>query len=135
MNNEQKKDENNIFLVVNEKNMSSDEIQEKMCQKIAESRIQTDCLLMSPNVFSTPDLSYESIVDTDEQKPADDPDIVSLLIRALNKLANSREYNGIVEDIFAFVNVFNERTPEYKLRLGQQAILYNAEKQKARRWK
>ena len=45
------------------------------------------------------------------------------------------EYNGVVEDIDAFVNVFNERTPEYKIRFGQWAVLYNAEKQKARDWK
>lgn len=50
----------------------------------------------------------------------------------LNQLANSVEHNGIVENLYAFVNVFNERTPEYKLYLGSQAILCNAEKQKVR---
>ena len=44
VNNEQEKDEKNIFLHVNEKNLSSGEIQEKMCQQISKSRIQTDCL-------------------------------------------------------------------------------------------
>ena len=87
---------------------------------------------MSSDVFSTPDLSSDAIVISDEQKSVNNTDIVSLLKRALNKLANSLEYNGVVEDIYAFVNVFNERTPEYKLRLVLQAILYNAEKQKAR---
>jgi hypothetical protein len=133
--NEQKKDGKNFFLHVNEKNVSSGEIQEKTCQLIAESRIQTDCLFVSSDVFSTPYLSSESIVNTDEQKSVDDQGLASLLRRALNKLANSREYNSSVEDLYAFVNVFNERTPKYKLRLGQQAILYNAEKQKARGWK
>ena len=105
-----------------------------MCQKIAESRIQTDCLLMSPNAFSTPDLSSESIVNTYEQKSDDNLGLASLLRRALNKLVNSWEYNSVVEDIHAFVNVFNERTPEYKLWLGHLAVLHNAEKQKARGW-
>ena len=114
--------------------MSSGEIKEIKCQKIAKSRIQPDSLLMSSDVFSTPDLSSDAIVTNGEEKLTDDPDIVSLLIRALNKLAIS-EYNGIVEDIPAFVNVFNDRTAEYKLRLGQQAILYYAKKQKARGWK
>jgi hypothetical protein len=103
--------------------------------KIAKSRTRTDCLLVSSDVFTTPNLSFDAIVISDEQKRIDDQDSVSLLRRALKKLANSREYNGIVEDIHAFVAVFNERTPEYKIRFGQQAVLYNAEKQKARGWK
>jgi hypothetical protein len=90
---------------------------------------------LSSDVFSTPNLSSDAIVNTDEQKLADNPDIVSLLIRALNKLARSGKYNGLVEDIHAFVNLFNERDPEYKLLLGQQEILCNAEKQKAMGWK
>ena len=90
---------------------------------------------MSSAVFGTPYLSFEAIVTSGEQKPADNQGLASLLRRALNKLANSQEYNSIVEDIQSFVKVFNERTPEYKLRLRQQAILYNAEKQKARGWK
>jgi len=135
VNNEHKKDEKNIFLIVNGKNVSSGEIQEKKCQQIAESRIQTDCRLVSSDVFSTPSLSSESIVNSDDQTPADNPGLASLLRRALNKLANSLEYNGIVEDLPAFVNVFNERTPEYKMRFGQQVVLYNAEKQMARGWK
>ena len=94
---------------------------------------------MSSDVFTTLNLSSAAIVNTDEQKPNDNPGLASLLRRVLNKLANSGEYDGVVdgvvEDIHAFVNVFNERTPEYKIRFGQQAILYNAEKQMARRWK
>ena len=133
--NEQKKDEKNIFLHVNEKNVSSGEIQEKMCQQIAESRIQPDCLLVSSDVFSTPILSSDAIVNTDEQNSADNQGLASLLRRALNKLANSQEYNGIVEDIHAFVNAFNERIPEYKMRFGQQMVLDNAKKLKARGWK
>jgi len=62
---------------------------------------------MSSDVFSTPDLSSDAIVISDEQKSVNNTDIVSLLKRALNKLANSLEYNGVVEDIYAFVNVFD----------------------------
>jgi hypothetical protein len=87
---------------------------------------------MPYDVLSTPNLSSESIVTNGEQKSVDNQGLASLLRRALNKLANSSEYNGIVEDILVFVNVFNERTPVYKIRFGQQAVLYNAEKQKAR---
>ena len=115
--------------------MSSDEIQEKTCQLIAKSRIHPDCLLMSSDVFRTPDLSSESIVPCDEQKLVDNQGLASLLRKALNKLENSGEYDGVVEDIPAFVDVFNERDLEYKLRLGQRALLYNAEKQMARGWK
>jgi hypothetical protein len=97
----------------------------KTCQQIARSRLQPDCLLVSS----------DAIVISDEQKPDDNLGLASLLRRALNKLSNSREYNGIVEDIHTFVNLFNERTPECKLCLGLQAILYNAEKQRARGWK
>jgi hypothetical protein len=61
---------------------------------------------MSFDVFTTPNLSSEAIVATD-----DNPGLVSLLRKALNKLANSVEYNGVVEDICTFVNIFNERTP------------------------
>jgi hypothetical protein len=53
------------------KNLPSDEIQEKMCQQITESRIQTDCILMSPDVFTTPNLSSDAIVISDEQKPTE----------------------------------------------------------------
>ena len=127
VNNEQEKDEKNIFLLSNGKSLSSGEMQEKMCLQLSKSRIQTD---MSSDVFTTPNLSSEAIVNTD-----DNSDLVSLLRKALNKLANSVEYNGVVEDIDAFVNVFNKRTPEYKMRFGQWAVLYNAEKQKARGWK
>ena len=125
----------NIFLLVNEKNLSSDEIQEKTCQLIAKSRIHHDCLLMSSDVFSTQILSSDAIANTDEQNSADNQGLASLLRRALNKLANSQEYNSIVEDIHAFVNAFNERIPEYKMRFGQQMVLDNAKKLKARGWK
>jgi hypothetical protein len=80
-------------------------------------------------------LSSDVIVASGEQKPTDNQGLASLLRRTLNKFANSREYNGIVEDLHSFVSVFNERTPKYKLRLGLQAVLYNAEKLKARGWK
>jgi len=73
----------------------------KMRQQISKSRIQTDCLLVSSDVFIIPNLSSDAIVNTDEQKPDDNPDLASLLIRALNKLANSVEYNGVVEDVYA----------------------------------
>ena len=91
VNNEQKKDGKNNFLLVNEKNVSSDEIQEKMCQEIAKSRIQHDCRLVSSDVFSAPILSFDAIVNTDEQNSADNQGLASLLRRALNKLANSQE--------------------------------------------
>jgi hypothetical protein len=126
---------NNIFLIVNEKNLSSGEIQEKKCQPIAKTRVQTDCLLISSDVSTTLNLSSDVVVVNGEQKPIDNKGLASLLRRVLNKLANSREYNGIVTDLHAFVNVFNERTSEYKLQLGLQAVLYNTEKQKARFWK
>jgi hypothetical protein len=124
-----------FFLLSNGKSLSSGKIQEKVCQKIAKSRIQEDCPFVSTDVSPTPNLSSDTIVTSGEQKPDDYSDLTSLPIRALNKLANSQKYNGIVEDIHAFVNVFNERTPEYKIRFGQQAVLCNAEKQKARGWK
>jgi hypothetical protein len=135
VNNEQKKDEKNIFLLANEKNVSSDEIQEKICQQIAKNEIQAVCLLISSDVSTTPYLSSEAIVNIDELNPTANTGLASQLRSELNKLANSWEFNGMVGDIHAFVNVFNERTPEYKLRLGQQAVLCNAEKQKARGWK
>jgi hypothetical protein len=113
----------------------SGEIQEKICQKIVKSGIQLDCILMYSDVFTTPDVSSDAIVTNGEQKPTENTGLASQLRSELNQLANSREYNGIVEDIHAFVNVFNEGTPECKIRFGQQAIIYNAEKQKARGWK
>ena len=130
-----KNDGENNFLYVTEKNPSSDQIQKIICQQITKSEIQEDFTLVSYDVFTTPNLSSGSIVSTDEQKPDDYHDLALLLIRALNKLANSHRYNGIVEDIQAFVNVFNEKTPAYKIRFGEQVVLDNAEKQKARGWK
>jgi len=61
--------------------------------------------------------------------------IASLLRSALVKLAKSAEYNGIVEDTHAFVKVFNDRTPAYKDKLGNQAVLSNAERLHSRGWK
>lgn len=61
--------------------------------------------------------------------------LASLLRSALVKLAKSAEYNEIVEDTHAFVKVFNERTPEYKDKLGNQAVLSNAERLNSRGWK
>jgi hypothetical protein len=115
--------------------VSSGEIQEKICQQILETRIQTDCLLVSSDVFSTPNLSSGAIVTVCEQKPTHNTGLASQLRSELNRLANSLEYNGIVEDVHDFVNVFNDRTPEYKIKFGQWAVLCNAEKQKARGWK
>jgi len=106
-----------------------------VCRQTTKSGIQEDCPLVSTDVSPTPNLSSDTIVTSGEQKPDDYSDLTSLLIRALNKLANSQKYNGIVEDIHAFVNVFNDRTPEYKIRFGEQIILDNAKKQKARGWK
>jgi hypothetical protein len=91
--------------------------------------------LISSDVSTTPYLSSEAIVNIDEQNSTANTGLASQLRSELNKLANSREFNCMVGDIHAFVNVFNERTPEYKIRFGQQAVLYNAEKQKARGWK
>ena len=83
---------------------------------------------MSSPAFTTPNLSSGSIVSIDKQKTDDYHDLTSLLKRALNKLANSHKYNGIVEDIHAFVNVFDERTPEYVQRLGYAVVLEEATK-------
>jgi len=50
VNNEQKNG-NNIFLLVNEKSLSSGEIQEKICQPIAKMAYKTivfSCFLVSP---------------------------------------------------------------------------------------
>jgi hypothetical protein len=48
-----------------------------------KSRRQTDCFLVSSDVFSTPDLSSEAIVNSDDQNHADNPGLASLLRRAL----------------------------------------------------
>ena len=61
--------------------------------------------------------------------------LASLLRMALVKLAKSNEYHGIVEDVHGFVKVFNEKTPEYKDKLGNHAVLSNVEKLKERGWK
>ena len=61
--------------------------------------------------------------------------LASLLRMALVKLAKSNEYHGIVEDVHGFVKVFNEKTPEYKDKLGNHAVLSNAEKLQERGWK
>jgi hypothetical protein len=135
--------DNNI--VYKNKDIRRQEIEESMreqnCTQILEyppAIVSNEQKKDGKNIFLLANgktLSSGEIVNTDEQKSVDNLGLASLLRRALNKLANSSEYNGIVKDIYAFVNVFNDRTPEYKLRLGQQAILYNAEKQKARGWK
>ena len=89
---------------------------------------------MSTDVSTTPNLSSDAIVTSGEQIPADNTGLASQLRSELNKLANSLEYNSSVENIYAFVKVFNERTPEYKLKLGKVAVLHNAEMQKAKGW-
>ena len=106
-----------------------------MCWKITKSGIQEDCPLVLSDVFTTPNLSSESIINTDDQKSPDNTGLASQLRSELNKFANSSEYNSSVENIYAFVKVFNERTPEYKSKLGPIAVLHNAEKQKAMGWK
>jgi len=106
-----------------------------VCRQTTKSGIQEDCPLVLSDVFTTPNLSSESIINTDEQKSPDNTGLASQLRSELNKLANSLEYNGVVEDLYAFVKVFNERTPEYKSKLGPVAVLHNAEKQKAMGWK
>ena len=57
-----------------------------------------------------------------------------MLRKALKKFA-WEEYDGVVENIPVFVGKFNERVPEYKERLGIQAVLQNAERLKARGWR
>jgi len=68
---------------------------------------------------------------TDSEK---DFSVLELLRKALIKFAWD-EYNGVVENIPVFVGKFNEKVPEYKERLGLQAVLLNAERLKARGWK
>lgn len=69
-----------------------------------------------------------------EEVTPEDPGLSNLLRKALIKLAKT-EYKGAVADLHAFVKDFNERTPEYKEKLGHAAVIYNAEKLKARGWK
>jgi hypothetical protein len=76
VNNEQKNG-NNIFLLVNEKSLSSGEIQEKICQPIAKSGIQNDCLFMLPGVSMTPNLSSDVVVANCEQKLTDNQGLAS----------------------------------------------------------
>ena len=133
--NEQEKDGENISLHVNEKNLSSGKIEEKNWSRDSEKQNTRRCPLMSTDVSPTPNLSSDTIITSGKQKPDDCSDSVSLLIRELNKLANSHRYNGIVENVQAFVNVFNGRTPEYEMRLGPQVVLHYAEKQEAGGWK
>jgi DNA primase len=68
---------------------------------------------------------------TDSEK---DFSVPELLRKALKKFA-WEEYDGVVENIPVFVGKFNERVPEYKERLGIQAVLQNAERLKARGWR
>jgi len=51
----------------------------------------------------------------------------------LKNFARSR-YNFIVDNIHVFVGEFNEEFPGYKQKYGQQAVLQNAERLKARGW-
>ena len=68
---------------------------------------------------------------TDSEK---DFSVSELLRKALKKFTWD-EYNGVVENIPVFVEKFNERSPEFKERLGNKAVLYNAEQLNARGWK
>lgn len=58
----------------------------------------------------------------------------NLLRRALAKFAKT-EYKSNVPDVSEFVSEFNKRTPEYVEQLGQKAVMYNAERMKARGWR
>ena len=60
--------------------------------------------------------------------------IAELLRKALKNYAWT-EYNGTVESIPVMVGKFNERNPEYKQRLGLDAVLSNAERLSSRGWK
>ena len=82
-----------------------------MCQKIAKSRIQKKLSLISSDISKTPYLSFDIIVTSCEQKSVYNTGFVSLLRRDLNNLVNSWKYNSSVEDVYAFVKVFNERNP------------------------
>ena len=68
---------------------------------------------------------------TDSEK---DFSVSELLRKALKKFAWD-EYNGVVGNIPVFVEKFNERSPEFKERLGNKAGLYNAEQLNAKGWK
>ena len=63
-----------------------------------------------------------------------DSSTTGLLRMALKKYAND-EYHCIVENINIFVEKFNERSPEFKARFGNKAILFNAEQLSARGWR
>lgn len=77
--NEQQKDGGNIFFHVNEKNLSSAKIQEKMCQQTTKSGIQDDYPLVSTGISTTPNLSSDTIVTSDEQILADNTGLASQL--------------------------------------------------------
>lgn len=67
---------------------------------------------MSSDISKTPYLSFYIIVTSGEQKSVDNIGFASLLRRDLNNLVNSWKYNSSVEDVYAFVKVFNEGNPD-----------------------
>lgn len=89
-----------------------------------------------PNVINecNPDTNRGVIVGYTADDSKDDRAISELMRRALKKFAKD-EYNCIVESIPVFVGKFNERSPEYKERLGVGAVLFNAEQLSKRGWR
>ncbi len=53
----------------------------KMCQPIAKSRIQVDCLLMTSDVLTVLILSFDAIVTSGEQKPINNQSLASVVKR------------------------------------------------------
>ncbi len=110
---------------------------EKYCEPntsvsaISRNDLETNSPIPRGHYNHAPD-GMRTYSNVDEKKM--DPAMSELLRKALKKYAWD-EYNGIVESIPVMVGKFNERTPEYKQRLGLQAVLDNAERLSSRGWK
>lgn len=85
----------------------------------------------NPDVTHGLHMVTHGYTSTDSEK---DFSVSELLRKALKKFARD-EYNGVVENIPVFVEKFNERSPEFKERLGNKAVLYNTEQLNAKGWK
>jgi len=102
-----------------------------MCES-CESCIDSGQLITNDDVSCN--VSALTTKSTDNEKYCEpNAPVSSLLRKALNKFAWT-EYNGTVESIPVMVGKFNERNPEYKQRLGLDAVLSNAERLKTRGW-
>lgn len=75
-------------------------------------------------------LNFEQNEETDIMKNLSSCELMRM---DLKNFARSR-YNFIVDNIHVFVGEFNKEFPGYKQKYGQQAVLLNAERLKARGW-